>query len=114
MVSSRSGLDGTLDSFSDPLPVGSGGLKLAPSGPREPVVFGAPVRLGFAPLGREPSAFFESMKSGEERARLDVKHSSGDLFDAASYFQAVTRAEAESPEDEQIECTFEKFSRHLI
>ena len=114
MASSGRRFDGSCDSPGDALPLRGCRLELSSSSPRQPVVPGTSVRFRFTPFSRKPPAFFEAVEGGEEGASFDLKHSACNLLDTTRDLKAVAGADAESPKDEQIESTFEKFRWHII
>src|SRR5207302_1361147 len=91
----RRGLERAPDREGDALPAFRLGLQLPAPGARQLVVLRAPLVLGVAPLGGEPTLFFQAIERGKQRAGLDDERAVRDLLDAAGDPEAVLRPERE-------------------
>src|SRR5512146_2318591 len=76
---------------------------------REPVILGAALILGDAPLGGEQIPFFQAVEGGIERALLHQQSAGRNLLDAQKHPIAVQRAERDSFQDEQVESSGKQF-----
>src|SRR5687767_9576071 len=77
-------------------------LQLLPSEPRQLIELGTAPGVGLAPLGRDETAFLETIERREQRARLNVERPSGQLADAPRDAEAMQRAGHHAAEDQQI------------
>jgi len=90
------------------MPVGFFRLEIFFAGAGEGIVFGAAVVFGFAPCGFDPGLLFETVKSGIERALIDLEDVVGDLADALGDGPAVERLEGDGFEDEEVESALDE------
>src|ERR1700733_14234685 len=82
-----------------------GELLLSLSG--EAVELGLAAVVGFAPLGEQPAAFFQTMERGIERALLHLKNVARELPDAQRDAVTVNGAEGDDLEDEHVESSLQ-------
>jgi len=97
---------GRLANFSDcqgkPVPVRLFYGELPLASPGQPVEFGAASGLVHFPPGPYPSAIFDSVESGVERALFDLEQIIGDLAQALDDAIAVKRAKRQRFEYQQV------------
>ena len=88
------GIEDELNRFGEPVPGLFFGHKLAAALGGELVEARLAAVVRFAPVGRDPAAFFQAMQRGIERALLHLEDIVGDLANALGDAVAVHRADA--------------------
>ena len=96
-------LDHQPDGGGQPVPALELALELLPALARQGIELRAPAKVGFFPVGGDPSLVLEAMESRVERTLLNREHLAGQFLNAFRDRPAVQRIARDGLEDEEVE-----------
>src|SRR5208282_1107582 len=111
VISSLLEFDDSGDGRGKTVPVGRLFFELLPPEPGQRIKFAATVVFTQLPLGSNPTALFQLVQRGVERAIADPQYIAGHLFQTLTNGPAIERIQGQYFQDQHVQCPLKQLRR---